>query len=488
MSVIILNSYRAPQFVASTAYRDTVLSNSPALYWKLDETAPFGVGKVAVDSSGNGRNGTYVSASAVIDSPALVGNDTIGTSKYFPDTAAGERIAGPAGAFVPLAFPFTMEAWCNLPSLTTTCQVFATNASGSGNYSGAYVNVSTTGDVGVSFGTPALASSQYRRTYSTNTSPIQTNTTYHIVVVCTNINTVTLKVNDILVPMPYVSGTLLVMGTAANTYPAVSHGWNDAFSNAKGYIDEVAFYLSALTAVDITTHYKIGTNQSAPSTAYRDLVLSDNPILYWKLDGSTPIDETGTHTSIVGGSPTFYYPSLISPLVDAGASILFPTTGSQSVEGNAGGLFTTNQGSVEIWFSPTWNSGDSTTHTLCTSETGSTNHCRFTHYFNNNWYIGFVRNGIDYRVIIPAATMVVAAGNRYHLVFTWNVSGGGAKVYLNGVLKGSQPTMLPLPSAPSTYIIGNGGGSNAGAAMDEVALYDYDLSLPQIQNHYNTGA
>lgn len=68
---------------SSLPYRDTVLSDSPAAYWRLGETS----GTSAADASGNGRTGTYVGSPSLGQQGALVGDASTavafnGSSQY----------------------------------------------------------------------------------------------------------------------------------------------------------------------------------------------------------------------------------------------------------------------------------------------------------------------------------------------------------------------------------------------------------------------
>src|SRR3989338_4782354 len=49
------NAIEEAEAIVAPAYRDTILLDAPAAYWRLDETS----GAAAADASGNARNGTY---------------------------------------------------------------------------------------------------------------------------------------------------------------------------------------------------------------------------------------------------------------------------------------------------------------------------------------------------------------------------------------------------------------------------------------------
>lgn len=90
-------------------YAETVLADSPALFWPMDETS----GTVATDASGNGNHGTY--SGATLNQASLLPGDPGGsvsfdgvndriTSLYQPAAAASRSFEGwssgsPSGAF-----------------------------------------------------------------------------------------------------------------------------------------------------------------------------------------------------------------------------------------------------------------------------------------------------------------------------------------------------------------------------------------------------
>lgn len=88
----------------NSAYANEVLADNPLLYWRLGEAS----GTVAADSSGNGRNGTYVN-SPILGYRGLVQGDG-DTSTYFSNGS---------GAHVTLA----SNSWMNVTSMTVTCIV-----------------------------------------------------------------------------------------------------------------------------------------------------------------------------------------------------------------------------------------------------------------------------------------------------------------------------------------------------------------------------
>jgi hypothetical protein len=56
--------------IGGTAYRQAVLTNSPLVYWRVDESS----GTIAADSSGNGNAGAYTGAYVLGEPGAIAGS------------------------------------------------------------------------------------------------------------------------------------------------------------------------------------------------------------------------------------------------------------------------------------------------------------------------------------------------------------------------------------------------------------------------------
>src|SRR5262249_48824450 len=82
-----------------------------------------------------------------------------------------------------------------------------------------------------------------------------------------------------------------------------------------------------------------------------------------------------------------------------------------------------------------------------------------------------------------AGTTVPQLGTWYHLVTTYD--GASLKLYVNGVLDGSQPASGPILTTSGPLLIG-GGAINwfFNGRVDEVSLYDRSLSASEVQAIY----
>lgn len=90
-------------------------------YWKLDETS----GTVAIDSSGNGHNGTYTGA-VTLGNASLLPSGT-GKSTSFSTTG---YVALPTGFLNTIGYPLTIFGWGNTPNTSGGQQIVASSSGG----------------------------------------------------------------------------------------------------------------------------------------------------------------------------------------------------------------------------------------------------------------------------------------------------------------------------------------------------------------------
>jgi hypothetical protein len=96
----------AREVLPRSAYEGEILTDSPAAYWRLDETT----GTVMGDSSGNGNHGLFANVTLGED-PLIV--DTGGKSIFC--THVGDNRGEFRGESLPTAAPVTLEAWVKFP-------------------------------------------------------------------------------------------------------------------------------------------------------------------------------------------------------------------------------------------------------------------------------------------------------------------------------------------------------------------------------------
>ena len=99
----------------------------------------------------------------------------------------------------------------------------------------------------------------------------------------------------------YINGSqaaTAVLAYVADNWSPLTIGngkWNGLVGQrgVSGIIDEVAVYTNLLTPTRISAHYSAGISQSPP-IPYKQVVLNDNPMLYYRMDAPAYINPNST--------------------------------------------------------------------------------------------------------------------------------------------------------------------------------------------------
>lgn len=223
---------------AQPAYRDQVLADLPLAHYRLGETT----GTTMVDSSGNGRNGTYVAAAVTLGAGGLLTGDS---DKALDCKGTGNPATVAAAA------------WQNPASLTLEALIQADTLAAGSAYS-----ILDRDNGGASRVFQFRISAQKLELLAWNaggtlygiagSSVLSPGTRYHVA-----------ATYDGAVGQVYVNGVLdgsgAVSGALANKTLALALGYNGpgtvGFQRFDGRIDEAAIYGSALSAGRIAAHY-----------------------------------------------------------------------------------------------------------------------------------------------------------------------------------------------------------------------------------------
>jgi hypothetical protein len=229
------------------------------------------------------------------------------------------------------------------------------------------------------------------------------------------------------------------------------------------------------------------TWEARNTTLYSQVVMSDQPASYWKLDeaaGTTATDAMGLANGTYTSGPTLN--QIPSALKDTGTSIRFADVSADKIVVSDVHDFAGNASfSVELWMQPTavngyWRrviakeGGGGWEMLLGAQGTGMSNYAIFT------------RDGSTKDDITSGFSLV--AGTWYHVVTTYD--GTNLRMYINGTLRSTLASSGTLPNhafALTIGDVGSGGGDGFGGGMDEVALYNTTLSQQQVTEHYNAG-
>lgn len=226
------------------SYQSTVLADAPIGYWRLGESS----GSTAADSSGNGLNGTYNSASegvtGLIYNDANLAVELNGTSGYV-------NFGNPS--LLQIIGAITFELWFSLPSIPShnSSEILLTYGYDGTNirYS---VQIGVDGSGNVSF---VVGSYDGTNHGIVDNLAITAGVIYHLV-----------ATSDLTTTKLYLNGQLVA--SAADTFGAINctfgmsagvinlNGTNGRFFN--GVIDEIAVYNYALPFNRVQAHFQAG--------------------------------------------------------------------------------------------------------------------------------------------------------------------------------------------------------------------------------------
>ena len=202
------------------------------VYWRLDE----GSGTNAIDSSGNGYNGTWSGTGTHYHSPGKVGSYSgqFNGSNDYVSAVPSSSLSG----------TFTVMGW-GKPNTTATLALIGTRAPSETSFDMKFINgTEIKADIGngtVWITTSASASFNYSTGTWYHVTYVVTPTSYTIYVNGDNVGSGTYATNT---PLLYDSSHYIYLGQYAS-----------AGENFNGYIDDVRIYNRALSAAEIKAIY-----------------------------------------------------------------------------------------------------------------------------------------------------------------------------------------------------------------------------------------
>jgi len=225
--------------------------------------------------------------------------------------------------------------------------------------------------------------------------------------------------------------------------------------------------------------------QNAP--LYSQVILSDTPAAYWKLDetvGTSAADSAGTATGTYTNGPLL---NQTSGVKHANTAVTFDGTDDQVAMGDVHDFAGTASFSIELWLNPTAPtgvyrrviakeiSGRAWWMELASTASGIPNR------------LNFVREDAGGSSDVVRSSGALQAGTWYQVVGTYD--GTTMKMYVNGSLTDSAASSRSIENHSQPFTIGrsSGGGSPYGGLVDEVAVYSSALTAQQVSEHYNAG-
>ncbi|HZR16079.1 MAG TPA: LamG-like jellyroll fold domain-containing protein [Verrucomicrobiae bacterium] len=352
-------------------YQSTVVSQRPAGFWRLNETAqppPLPIFATNIGSLGLAGNGTYYGVRRGVV-PGAIASQPANAAAGFDGVTVSNRVRVPFQSQWNPSGPLTVEFWAK-PGQTNTflcpaasvefIEPVAQSQTPARQRNGWLIYQS---DSGLTNGN-GWVFFQYNSKSLTNFSiasadmTVDTNRWYHIAGVYDG-SQISIYVNGVL------GGTAPFDGTPRpNTNTAVPLTFGARADGQFGYfpyaglIDETAVYDAALSPARILAHYQAGTN-AAPPTPYNQVVLADAPVGYWRF--GEPADPPAANLGTLGPAATGSYVYNAAPGVDGPRPPSYPgfEAGNTSVgfDGVGGGYVSvpalnlnTNTVTITGWF------------------------------------------------------------------------------------------------------------------------------------------
>ncbi len=478
----------------------------PVGYWKFEQASWNGTTGEVLDSSGYNMNGTAMCYTTGCTVPTTTTFGRYGHGAAVTDidsTHVGYISVPDIGANDPLRMGgvanLSAEAWFKSPNFFGggTTQNFIVSKYSYGSNQGYSIYVTQTGQVAVNINGSL-------NIYTTPANTITTNMWYHIALVFSNGNNISIYVNGVQKLNQAVTATTLNAFTSALTIGTASDSVGSNVFSSQATIDDVRVYNYARTLAQIQDDMR-GTNSTNPAlsllsgsaTSSSRLQPSD-AIAYFKLNEGfgTLANNSGSAGSTLSGtlsnfsSPatsTSGWQSAASSVCKIGNCLAFNGTNNfinipdgSSVANSPGDI------SFSAWVKPA--ALDGTFRDVLAkvvSNAGSRNYGLGLNS-SNQWRAHFYVGGTEYDAVATGITPSTTAWT--HLVGVR--SGSWGYIYVNGVLAGSVPVVGNLNTNNCSLTIGymTGGAEYFNGLIDEVKVYNFALNQDQINSDYNYGS
>jgi hypothetical protein len=236
------------------------------------------------------------------------------------------------------------------------------------------------------------------------------------------------------------------------------------------------------------------TFEARNTTLYSQLILSDQPASYWKLDetaGTTAADTAGSATGTYTNGPTLNQPSGVW---SGGTAVTFDGSDDWVSAGDVHDYAGTASFSAEFWATRTTLNEATSYRRMLAKEryVSSTDRGGWSVVVNagsdgsNPNRIAFGRFDGTTGVNRATSTTTMQADTWYHIVATYD--GTNMRLYLNGTLEATTASAISAENHTIAMSLASRNGSDRfPGRLDEVAIYTTALSQQQITEHYQTG-
>ena len=470
------NSVTATAAGQASAYSNDVVGDGATAFWRLGE----GSGSAVYDYANfnDATAGTGVSRGAT----GAINGDSDNASTF--SGASAGVVVSPA---MPTTPAFSAEAWVKT-STKRGGKIVGYGGSSSGD-SGSYDRHVYMDNAGhIIFGVyPGGV-----RTVSSGTKTYNDNQWHHIVASQGSAGIVL-----------YIDGKKISSDASTTTAQDYAGYWRIGGDNLNGWpnqpssnyiggvIDDVAIYPTALPLSKVRTHYTDSGRSlggpAAPTDTYGKAIVQDTPDLYWRLGetaGTTAVDVSGNlFDGIYAGGYTLGRQGGVSGTTDKAAKF----DGISGTVGSAAPITNPTNYSEELWFNTTTTHGGKLVG-FGNAQSGQSSAYDRHVYMENSGQLTFgVWTGFQNTITSPQA---YNNGQWHHMVATQS-SGDGMKLFVDGVLVGTNPQTQAQDYTGYWRV---GGDSDWGGdspffdgVIDEVAIYSKVLGAGSVASHYAAG-
>jgi hypothetical protein len=236
-----------------------------------------------------------------------------------------------------------------------------------------------------------------------------------------------------------------------------------------------------------------GANASSSTTggastvdSYRDTVLSDGPVGYWRFgeptSATTALDETSSHPGAYLGGVILGEPGALAG--DANTAARFDGIDDQVDFGDAFDFPDVTPFSVEAWVAPDLTQPQ-TYGMICAKQLDALDGFELgIEASNQTLFFGREATGVASDPVVAP----LAFGRFSHVVGTFD--GISLRIYVNAVQMDLVASPFVLPDTSAAFIAGTSYETSElfAGVIDELAVYDKALTQERIQAHYMAGA
>jgi hypothetical protein len=219
------------------------------------------------------------------------------------------------------------------------------------------------------------------------------------------------------------------------------------------------------------------TTVPPPTASYRDTVLGDDPVAYWRL-GEGPGSPTAADESGNGRPGSFQggVTSGLSGAVPGDTAASFDGQNDKVVVNDHASLRLNGAFSIEFWAK---RNASPTTWPGILNKNGSWGPNGYLIWYGSDGRMYLKRNNTQWEA--PAGSL--ATDRLRHFVVTCD--GSNVRWYVDGALASQAPASFPPNGGSAPLDLGYGDLGHPGAVvLDEVALYPVALSSAQVGTHY----